>query len=100
MHLRYQHAAVAVEETPSLTNFTSTLRSKDPFASSKSSRVLWATSAMSVRTGRLVGVRLVGQTVEVALVKQGSYRLQWVVADAVLTDFQVDRWLRISKFAK
>lgn len=98
MHLRYQYAAVAVDESPSLSNLTSTLRSNNPDASSKSSRVLWATSAMSVRAGRLVGVRLVGHTVEVAIVKQGTDRLQWVEAEGLLTDFEIEKWLRTSKF--
>jgi hypothetical protein len=34
----------------------------------------------------------------VALVKQGNDRVQWAVADTVLSEFQVALWRRTSKF--
>ena len=98
MHVRYQRAAVATEEPSSPSNPTRPSQSIDEFTPSKSTRVLWAAPAMSVLAGRLVGVRLVGRTVEVALVKQGNDRIEWVVADTLLSEFQVALWRRTSKF--
>jgi hypothetical protein len=98
MHVRYQRAAVATGETSSPKNPARPFQQVDEFTPSKPIRVLWATPAMSVRAGRLVGVRLVGRTVEVALIRKGAERLQWVDADMVLTDFQVDVWLKASRF--
>lgn len=95
MHLRYQRAAVATEEAGLAAN----PRPSDLLTPSKSAQILWATPALSVPAGRLVGVRLLGKTIEVALVKPGAERAQWVVADTLLNDSQVTKWLRTSRFA-
>lgn len=98
MHSRYPRAAVAAQETSSPSTLASQHRSPTDFISSPPGRVLWATHPLSVRAGRVVAVRLVGQFVEVALVSEGAGNLQWVVADNVLTGFQIEKWLRTSKF--
>jgi hypothetical protein len=98
VHARYQRAAVATEETSSPKNHAKPFQPVEEFTPSKPTRVFWSTPAMSVRAGRLVGVRLVGRTVEVALVKQGNDRIEWVVADTLLSEFQVALWRRTSKF--
>ena len=100
MHVRYQRAAVATGETSSPKNHAKPFQPLDEFTPSKPTPVLWATPAMSVQAGRLVGVRMVGKTVEVAFVKQGSDHLKWVVADSVMTDFRASMWLQTSKFGK
>jgi hypothetical protein len=99
MHSRYPRAAVATEGTPFFHRRSASPRPTISLNPSKSARVLWATSAMPVQAGRLVGVRLVGQVIEVALVRSGAERLDWVVADKVLNDSQVSKWLRMARFA-
>lgn len=98
MHRRFKSAAVAVQETSSPSSPTTHHRSTTEFSSPPPDRVLWATHSMSVGAGRVVGVRLVGQLVEIALVSKGAGRVQWVVADTVMTEFQIEKWLRTSKF--
>lgn len=99
MHFRYPRAAVAAGETLSSRLATRTHSSTEVLPPSRPRKVLWASPALSVRAGRLVGVRLVDQTVEVALVSQGADRIQWVTADEVLNEYQVAVWLRSSAFA-
>lgn len=99
MHRRFKSAAVAVQETSSPSSLTTYHRSTTDFISPPPGRVLWATHSMSVRDGRVVGVRLAGQMVEVALVREGAERLHWVVAETVLTQFQIEKWLRTSRFS-
>jgi hypothetical protein len=99
MHVRYQRAAVATGETSSPKNPARPFQPADEFTPSKPTRVLWSTPVLSVRAGRLVGMRLVGRTVEVALVRKGAERIQWVAAEMVLTDFQVESWLKASRFS-
>ncbi len=98
MHRRFKSAAVAVQETSSPSRHVGPNRSTIDFTSSPLGRVLWATHSMSVGGGRVVGVRLVGQLVEVAFVGTCAERLQWVVAETVLTQFQIENWLRTSGF--
>ena len=98
MHRRFKSAAVPVQETSSSSGHVDHHRSTNDFTSSPPGRVLWATHPMSVGAGRVVGVRLVGQLVEVALVRKCAERLQWVVAETVLTQFQIEKWMRTSKF--
>lgn len=100
MYIRYQRAAVASEERHSPRNRATLVQSVVESTPSKATRVLWAGTALSIRGGRLVGVRLIGRSVEVALIKQGSDHIKWVVADTVLTDFQASMWLKASKFGK
>lgn len=99
MHVHYPRAAVAVEVAPSSSHPTRTHSSTEVLPTSMSRKVLWASPALSVRAGRLVGVRLFDETVEVALVRQGADRIQWVTADGVLNEYQVAVWLRTSTFA-
>lgn len=99
MHSRYQRAAVATEEPLFFHRRAANPRLSVSLNPSKFARVLWASSAMPVQAGRLVGVRLVGQAIEVALVRPGAERLDWVVADTVMTESQVSKWLRMARFA-
>lgn len=100
MYIRYQRAAVAAEESHSPRNRANPVQSVVEPTQSEATRVLWANTALSIRGGRLVGVRLIGRSVEVAFIKQDSDHIKWVVADTVLTDFQASMWLKASKFGK
>lgn len=99
MHSRYPRAAVATEGTPFSNCRAANLRPSVSLNPSKSTQILWGTPALSVPAGRLVGVRLLGKSIEVALVRPGAERAHWVVADTVLNDSQVSKWLRTSRFA-
>ena len=99
MQIRYPRAAVAAGETPPSRHRFHIHFSADFLPPSRPPRVLWASTALLVRAGRLVGVRLVDQTVEVALVRHGADRIRWVRADEVLNEYQVAVWLRTSAFA-
>lgn len=99
MHVHYPRAAVATGETPSSSHSPCTHSSTEVLPASRPRQVLWASPALAVRAGRLVGVRLFDQTVEVALVRPGADRIQWVMADEVLNEYQVAVWLRTSAFA-
>ena len=63
-------------------------------------QVLWASRPLNVRAGRLIGVRLKGKSLEVALVAQGTDGPRWVAADSVLTVAQAGVWARTSHFTR
>lgn len=88
MHIRYPRAAVAAELSPSDKSFDDGF--SIPYAGTDVPRpnVLWASPALSVLAGRLLGVRRIDQAVQVALIKPGEDRLRWVAAEAVLSEFQ------------
>lgn len=98
MHVRVQRAAVAVEPTLSSVTHPGP-KTCGPRAPADAARVLWSSSALLVQAGRLIGVRLRGSSVEVALVRNGADQLRWIPAQEVLTEQQVDLWLRTSRFA-
>jgi hypothetical protein len=97
MHTRYPCAAIATDERPfndfDSRNSLSRSRTTRPFPST-----LWASSPMSVRGGRLIGVRLRDSLIEVALVAHGAEHLRWVPASTVLTERQAAAWLTTSRF--
>lgn len=99
MYVRYQRAAVAAGVAPRSNSQAEGWRKPETQAGSKVAPVLWASPALSVRAGRLVGVRLCRAVVEVGLVRPGADRLRWVPAVSVLTEYQVALWLRRSRFA-
>ena len=61
-------------------------------------RILWAERPLLTPVGRFVGVRLNGQTLEVALVRVGSQGICWVKPEGWLSQRQGDRWVAISRF--
>ena len=94
MHVRFQNAAVFVE--------AQSIQTKQPRPTkpaSQSFTTLWASRSFPVNNGKLVGVRLNGQTVEVALRTSGTQALMWVTASTVLTQTQVNRWLANNVFS-
>ncbi|MFN7883330.1 MAG: hypothetical protein ACK5PF_10000 [bacterium] len=98
MHIRYPRAAVESDE-PSRPTAPSALQgSSMPAPKGQTTRVLWASQSLGIPDGRLVGVRLRGQFVEVGLVRAGAAHPRWLPAASVLTEAQVNRWLRIAKF--
>lgn len=98
MYVRYPRAAVASDE-PSRPIAASALQGS-PMSAPKgqTTRVLWASQSLGIPDGRLVGVRLRGQFVEVGLVRAGAAHPRWLLAESVLTEAQVTRWLRMAKF--
>ncbi len=99
MHIRYPCAAVAVDEPPRDASPIGLRSQRASSTHTPSPRTLWASPALPVRSGRIMGVRLRAETVEVALVVQGDDRIRWVPAASVLTEFQAALWLRTSRFA-
>lgn len=99
MHVRYQRAAVAADEAMRHNGPTQPRRMPETKTASKVAQVLWASPALAVRAGRLLGVRLRGDVVEVGLLRTGADRLRWVPAESVLTEYQAALWLRSSRFA-
>lgn len=96
MHVRTDRAAVAVTFGGSDTaEFASPLRPpprRPPFVT------LWASRALDLRLGRLIGVRIGEHRIDVALVAPGSDSMRWVDAEGVLTESQARLWLRTSTF--
>lgn len=98
MHIRYQRAAVAVDGPTQSDEDCQTNRGRNLFAT-KPSRPLWASQTLPVRAGRLIGVRLRGEDVEVALMKPGAEGLRWVAARTALSEQQERLWLTFARFA-
>lgn len=99
MHIRYPRAAVAVDEQQHPNDPQDAQRPVSRAARGRGYKVLWASRSLGVRGGRLVGIRLRGQGVEVGLVKPDGASLRWVPAESVLTAAQVAHWLHMAKFA-
>ena len=99
MHLRYPRAAVAAEPSPSAVPLADILPIPRTGTGLPRPIVLWASPALSLQVGRLVGVRLVDQTVQVALIKSGEDKLRRVAAGAVLSEFQARTWVQTSRFS-
>lgn len=104
MHIRYSRAAVALDSGLTSTgqrelgpsSFSSTGRP----STGKPLPTLWASRALPVGTGRLVGIRLRTGAIQVALVAAGVDALRWVDAETVLSETQVRLWLRIAQFRR
>lgn len=95
MHIRTPRAAVAANSTPSALDTPLT-----PVQHNSRPQTLWASRPFVVRAGRLLGVRLVGRNLQVALVENGAGQARWVTADRVLTERQADDWARSATFRK
>jgi hypothetical protein len=106
MHKRYARAAVDVDvEVEVGVDAKTAPRSRlpappdHPRSRAASPTTLWATRPLSVASGRLVGVRLRGESiVEVAVVSSHGEHLRWVLATSALTHGQAIRWTRSSRF--
>ena len=98
MHVRYQRAAVAADEAPRRSSPTESRQMPETKTGSKVTQVLWASPALTVRAGRLTGIRLREGVIEVGLVRTGADHLRWVPAESVLTEYQAALWLRSSRF--
>lgn len=96
MHIRTPRAAVAADSAPSALTTTSTI------AASRAARppTLWASRPLRVRAGRLLGARLAGGRLEVALVADGADAVRWVAAERVLTERQAEDWARNAAFRR
>ncbi len=99
MHIRHPRAAVAVDEPPRDTSPRGLRIHRASSTHTPSPRTLWASPALPVRGGRLIGVRLRAESVEVALIVQGGDRIRWIPAVSALTEFQAALWLKTSQFA-
>ena len=99
MHLRYPRAAVAAEPSSSVGPLADIFPTSRARTDVRLPQVLWASPSLSIRAGRLVGLRLVGLAVQVALIKPGEDRLRWVAAEPVLTEFQARSWVQTSRFS-
>ncbi len=98
MHLRYPRAAVAAALSSSVGPLADIFPVSQADADVPRPQVLWASPALFVRAGRLVGVRRIEQAVQVALIEPGEDRLRWVAAEAVLSEFQARTWVQTSRF--
>lgn len=96
MHVRTTRTAVAVTvgstEEVAYTSTSQRQSHRPP------STTLWASRALDVRQGRLIGVRVSATRVDVALVGHGNDGMRWIGAEGVLTESQARLWLRTSKF--
>lgn len=62
-------------------------------------RILWASRAWPVPRGRLVGVRLRGAELRVALVTPDGH-LHWVREETVLSHLDAKRWMKSATFSQ
>lgn len=95
MHIRTPRAAIAADmQAPE--------RAAPDFQARTESRpqTLWASRPLQVKAGRLIGVRLAGAELQVALVAPGSVHLHWVSVRSVLDERQAERWVRSSDFTR
>ena len=102
MHIRYPRAAVDVDDTAIGNPSRPAGASSGVVAQhiqARPQRPLWASKAMSVPAGRLIGVRQRGDLVEVGLVRPGADTIRWVAVAEVLTEREARRWLGSAKFA-
>jgi hypothetical protein len=91
MHIRYPNAAVDV--TPDPPQLPPPPHRRRPVA-----QVLWASRWLAVQSGRLIGVRIHENAVDVALVARGAEGFRWISAQAALTESQARLWLRTANF--
>jgi hypothetical protein len=98
MQIRLPNAAVAGGEPSSEIQRPQSCSAATAALTCPPTQTLWAHPAMCIRSGRLLGVRSFGQSLQVAILSSGSKRLQWVAADAVLNEFHVAQCLLSSKF--
>lgn len=61
-------------------------------------RILWADRALVIPAGRVTGVRHRNGIVEVALIPAGGTEIRWMLAERVLSQRQIERWLGTAAF--
>ncbi len=95
MHIRTPRAAIAADSAPRahIPLPVQTPRAPHP-------ATLWASRPLRVRAGRLLGVRLAGGDLQVALVADGADAVRWVSAERVLTERQAEDWARSAAFRR
>lgn len=94
-HIRTPRAAVAADSAPSALTTPSA-----PAPRALRPPTLWASRPLRVRAGRLLGVRLVGGDLQVALVADGADAVRWVSAEKTLTERQAEAWARNAAFRR
>lgn len=99
-HTIYPRAAVAVSGSLADTRATTNPAQEGAGNKPVQTQVLWAAHPLDVRAGRLIGVRLRGTALEVALVAPGANGYRWVAAVTVLTAAQADVWSKTTAFTK
>jgi hypothetical protein len=95
MHIRTPRAAIAAESAP-----TAHTTSATPAPRAQRPPTLWASRPLHVRAGRLLGVRLSGDELEVGLVADGADAVRWVSAEKALTERQAEDWVRTAVFRR
>lgn len=105
MHTRYPRAAVEIDDAPTRGSHQDldSPRSiagliRPALTASHPLPTLWASQALPVRKGRVIGVRLRSGAIEVALVAAGADTLRWVDAGSALSEAQELQWLRVAQF--
>lgn len=93
MHLRLPRAAVDITPADDLPTFP--IPQRAPVRAS----VLWASRGLEVRRGRLLGVRIRGDELHVALVGHDTDSLRWVAPEGLLSESQARVWVRTARFA-
>lgn len=91
-HIRTPRAAVATA-TPD----TNQQASRPREVVRRPPQTLWASRPLSVRAGRLVAVRLLGEELRVGMATADG--LRWVRAESVLTSARAQMWVASSTFA-
>jgi hypothetical protein len=94
MYVRTPNAAIPVD-TSNDNELTNQANLSPPF---RSRVTLWAERPLQVRAGRLLGVRLTGQRLQVALVANKTGVLTWVQPSSVLSDAQAETWVKSTRF--
>ena len=94
-HIRTPRAAVAADSAPPALTTHSTPAPRAPRPPT-----LWSSRPLRVRAGRLLGIRLVGDDLQVALVADCAVAVRWVSAERVLTEVQAENWSRTAVFRR
>lgn len=95
MHIRTPRAAVDAVSQSAIPAVP-----QSPTPAAQRPLTLWASRPLHVRAGRLIGVRLIGGTVQVAIIEASSPALRWVAAERVLTEAQANIWAKSSAFRR
>lgn len=94
-HIRTPRAAVAADSAP-----PAPFTPSNPAHRAPRPPTLWSSRPLRVRAGRLLGVRLAGGQLEVALVADGADAVRWVLAEKALTERQAEDWARSAAFRR
>lgn len=101
-YVRYPRAAVAaVASIPAAGARAEALTQETGAERGSKSSVLWASAPLHTTGGRAVAVRRTAPLeVEVAWIRDGQTRIEWVPAQRVLTEKQVRRWVQNARFSE